>query len=209
MMAQVVTTLEGIGWPVVEVTLPALDRMVDVFAKMRGVETAIAHAETYPARADAYGPVLRGLLDNARNLSAVEYQGLIIRRREFTEALQRVFTDVDLVLLPSAGLASPTVAGMRMLGVDPVLSATLARPTAPLNVTGNPAICLPAGVTSRGTPLGVQFVGRHFAEQFLVQCGTRSSRPPRSTGAVRNCESAGIDPLQSEGGLSATEASAV
>ncbi|VBA42868.1 Putative amidase AmiD [Mycobacterium attenuatum] len=171
MMAQVVSTLEGIGWPVVEVTLPALDRMVDVFAKMRGVETVIAHAETYPARADEYGPVLRGLLDNARKLSAVEYQGLITRRREFTEALQRVFTDVDLVLLPSTGLASPTVAGMRMLGADPVLSAALARPTAPLNVTGNPAICLPAGVTSRGTPLGVQFVGRHFAEQFLVQCG--------------------------------------
>lgn len=171
MMAQVVSTLEGIGWPVVEVTLPALDRMVDVFATMRGVETAIAHAETYPARADEYGPVLRGLLDNARKLSAVEYQGLITRRQECTEALQRVFTDVDLVLLPSAGLASPTVAGMRMLGVDSVLSAALAGPTAPLNVTGNPAICLPAGVTSRGTPLGVQFVGRHFAEQFLVQCG--------------------------------------
>ncbi|OOK70231.1 amidase family protein [Mycobacterium kansasii] len=189
MMAQVVSTLEGIGWPVVEVTLPALDRMVDVFATMRGVETAIAHAETYPARADEYGPVLRGLLDNARKLSAVEYQGLITRRQECTEALQRVFTDVDLVLLPSAGLASPTVAGMRMLGVDSVLSAALAGPTAPLNVTGNPAICLPAGVTSRGTPLGCSSSAVISPSSSWSNAGMRFSRPPGSTGAGRSCES--------------------
>ncbi|VAZ85912.1 Putative amidase AmiD [Mycobacterium persicum] len=171
MMAQVVTTLEGIGWSIVEITLPPLDRIVDVFATMRGFETAIAHAETYPARADEYGPVLRQLIDNGRELSAVEYQGLIAQRQEFTDALQRVFADVDLVLMPSAGLASPSLDSIGTLGTDPVLTATLARPTAPFNVSGNPAICLPAGVTARGTPLGVQFVGRHFAEQFLIQCG--------------------------------------
>jgi amidase len=171
MIADVIATLEGIGWPVVEVELPALDRIVVAFGKMRGVETARAHAETYPARADEYGPALRGLIDAATRLSATEYQTLVRQRVEFTESLRRVFQGVDVVLLPSCGLGSPTLETMRTLGQDPELSTRLATPTAPFNVSGNPAICLPAGATARGTPLGIQFVGRAFAERLLIQCG--------------------------------------
>ncbi len=171
MMADVITTLEGIGWPVVEVELPALDRIVAAFGKMRGVETAAAHAETYPARADEYGPTLRGLIDSARRLSADDYQTLVKQRAEFTGSLRRVFQCVDIVLMPSSGLGSPTLETVRTLGQDPELNARLATPTAPFNVSGHPAICLPAGVTHRGTPLGVQFIGREFAEQLLIQCG--------------------------------------
>ena len=171
MMADVIRILEVIGWPVVEVELPALDRMVEAFGKMRAVETALAHAETYPARADEYGPTLRAMIDNGRRLSAVEYQTFVKQRLEFTGSLRRVFQDVEIVLMPSSGFASPTLETMRNLGQDATFYATLAAPTAPFNVSGNPALCLPAGATSRGTPLGVQFIGREFAEQSLVAAG--------------------------------------
>jgi amidase len=171
MIADVIRILEVIGWPVVEVELPALDRMVEAFGKMRAVETALAHAETYPARADEYGPTLRAMIDNGRRLSAVEYQTFVKQRLEFTGSLRRVFQDVEIVLMPSSGFASPTLETMRNLGQDATFYATLAAPTAPFNVSGNPALCLPAGATSRGTPLGVQFIGREFAEQSLVAAG--------------------------------------
>lgn len=171
MMVDVIRILEVIGWPVVEVELPALDRMVEAFGKMRAVETALAHAETYPARADEYGPTLRAMIDNGRRLSAVEYQTFVKQRLEFTGSLRRVFQDVEIVLMPSSGFASPTLETMRNLGQDATFYATLAAPTAPFNVSGNPALCLPAGATSRGTPLGVQFIGREFAEQSLVAAG--------------------------------------
>ncbi|MEQ0574455.1 amidase family protein [Mycobacterium tuberculosis] len=90
---------------------------------------------------------------------------------EFTRSLRRVFHDVDILLMPSAGMASPTLETMRGLGQDPELTARLAMPTAPFNVSGNPAICLPAGTTARGTPLGVQFIGREFDEHLLVRAG--------------------------------------
>ncbi len=171
MLAAVVTTLEGMGWPVIEVELPALDRIVAAFGKMRGLETAAAHAETYPARAGEYGPALRGLIDAARGLSAAEHQTLVKQRLEFTASVRSVFRGVDIVLMPSSGVGSPTLETMRTLGQDPELNTRLATPTAPFNVSGHPAICLPAGVTSRGTPLGVQFIGREFAEQLLVRAG--------------------------------------
>jgi amidase len=37
-----------------------------------------------------------------------------------------------------------------------------------VTVTGHPAISMPAGFTSTGTPIGVQFVGRHRAERELL-----------------------------------------
>lgn len=55
MLADVVKTLDDIGWPVIDVKLPALAPMVAAFRKMRAVETAIAHADTYPARATSTG----------------------------------------------------------------------------------------------------------------------------------------------------------
>ncbi|WP_158017057.1 amidase [Mycobacterium basiliense] len=171
MMVDVIETLDSMGWPVVEIELPALDPIVQAFGKLRSVETAIAHADTYPAYADQYGPTLRQLIDTGRKLGAVEHQALVKQRLAFTESLRRVFHDVDIVVLPSSGLASPTLETMRGLGHDPQLIARLAAPTAPFNASGNPTICLPAGATPRGTPLGVQFIGRKFAEQFLVQAG--------------------------------------
>jgi amidase len=111
------------------------------------------------------------MIDNGRRLSAVEYQTFVKQRLEFTGSLRRVFQDVEIVLMPSSGFASPTLETMRNLGQDATFYATLAAPTAPFNVSGNPALCLPAGATPRGTPLGVQFIGREFAEQSLVAAG--------------------------------------
>ena len=171
MLAGVSRTLEGIGWPVVDVALPPLGAMVDAFGNMRGVETALAHAGTYPARADEYGPALREMIERGTRLSAVDYQAFVKQRLGFIGAVRRVFQHVDIVLMPGSGIGSPTVESMRMLGRDAELNARLALPTAPFNVSGHPAICLPAGVTPRGTPLGVQFVGPEFGEQLLVATG--------------------------------------
>lgn len=115
MLADVVKTLDDIGWPVIDVKLPALAPMVAAFGKMRAVETAIAHADTYPARADEYGPIMRAMIDAGHRLAAVEYQTLTERRLEFTRSLRRVFHDVDILLMPSAGIASPTLETMRGL----------------------------------------------------------------------------------------------
>ena len=92
---------------------------------MRAVETAIAHAETYPARADEYGPTLRAMIDSGRRLSAVEYQTFVKQRLEFTGSLRRVFQDVEIVLMPSSGLGSPTLEAMRNLGQDAEFYASI------------------------------------------------------------------------------------
>jgi aspartyl-tRNA(Asn)/glutamyl-tRNA(Gln) amidotransferase subunit A len=56
----------------------------------------------------------------------------------------------------------------------------------PFNVTGHPALAMMAGLSSKGLPLSVQFVGRYFAEATLFQAaraweraaGTDAKHPP-------------------------------
>jgi aspartyl-tRNA(Asn)/glutamyl-tRNA(Gln) amidotransferase subunit A len=56
----------------------------------------------------------------------------------------------------------------------------------PFNVTGHPALAMMAGISARGLPLSVRFVGRNFAEATLFQiareweraAGTDKKHPP-------------------------------
>jgi aspartyl-tRNA(Asn)/glutamyl-tRNA(Gln) amidotransferase subunit A len=41
----------------------------------------------------------------------------------------------------------------------------------PFNVTGNPALSMPTGFSSAGLPLGMQIVGRPFADAAVLRIG--------------------------------------
>ena len=43
--------------------------------------------------------------------------------------------------------------------------------TAAFNVTGHPALCLPAGFAANGLPLSLQIVGRNFDEATVLRIG--------------------------------------
>jgi amidase len=169
MINTVVTTLEDLGWTVTEVVIPDIEAIAADFAPLCAVETAAAHEATYPSRASEYGPDLAGIIDVGLAMSAVDLQRLLQRRRAFTGRLRRLFEDVDLLLMPGVGFASPNLETLSTLGSNADLLAALLVPTAPFNIAGVPTVTLPGGFTERGTPLGFQFVGPDFSEGRLLQ----------------------------------------
>jgi amidase len=95
--------------------------------------------------------------------------GLVVRRARVTARILELWNEVDVVMTP--GLATTAIAAEggydRSAFAAFNIAARFTPWTAAFNVTGQPAITIPAGLGSDGLPLSVQLVGRTGAEDTL------------------------------------------
>lgn len=135
------------------------------------VETAIAHEATYPSRKSEYGPVLAGLIEAGRRLSATDLMRMHHTRLLFSGDLRKLFERFDLLLVPVHPFGNPTIERYNQLLREPQTMNESLRYTAPYNMSGSPTITMPGGFTDAGLPVGFQLVGRHLDEALLVRAG--------------------------------------
>lgn len=166
------TVLGGLGAQVVELAMPASTAaMYENWTAFCGVETAIAHQQSYPSRASEYGPVLAALIDGGRALSALDLMKIYHARLAFTGELRKLFQQVDLMLVPVHTFGNPTIARLDELLTEPGGLHGALRFTAPFDMSGSPTITLPGGFTADGLPIGFQLVARDLDEALLVRAG--------------------------------------
>jgi amidase len=168
--------LADLGADLRSVKFPDPSEAINDWGAQCAVETAAAHAATYPARREEYGPGLGGFIAMGREVKALDLQEVWKRRRRFAGRVAAMFETIDLLLIPAQPTASPTNAQMAMLGQDPNAFATLVKFTAPFNTTGSPTITFSAGFTRQGTPVAMQLVARHLDEALLVRAGRAFQR---------------------------------
>lgn len=140
-----------------DVQLPAL-RLSQGLASLPDAYGSIITAEAYTfheamlaAHPERYHPLTRETIELGRAVSAPAY---IRARREMEElrrSSDRLFTDADLLAMPSA--PAPAFP----LGSRPGLDYL--RNLAPWNLYGLPAVSVPCGFTRDGLPIGLQLVG--------------------------------------------------
>jgi len=99
----------------------------------------------------------------------------------FSARMGDVFRDFDVLLTPT--IPMPPWPTMRFEGRS-VVGATLGAAditpfTVPWNVSGQPAVSVPAGFTEGGLPLAVQLIGRPHDETTLLSLSAQleSERP--------------------------------
>lgn len=164
--------LEALGARLVEITMPSSTAILyQNWGAYCGVETAIAHERTYPSRAGEYGPVLAGLIDAGRGLSAMDLMRIHHARLDFTGGLRRLFQQVDLMLAPVHPLGNPTSAHLDALLGEPGGLDDALRFTAPFDMSGSPTITLPGGASGAGLPIGFQLIAPDLEEALLVRAG--------------------------------------
>ncbi len=86
-------------------------------------------------------------------------------RRLIREKTDKIFEEYDFILLPTAPEPAFDI-GIEVK--DPVVNYLADIFTVQASLTGSPAISLPAGNNTKGLPLGLQLLAKHFDEQELL-----------------------------------------
>jgi amidase len=162
-----VETLEACGMRPRNVSIPSPRKLIDDWTTLCAAEAAVAHRATYPAQAELYGPELAALLDHGLRTTGAAVAEVGLTRLAYGGALEALFDDADLLILPVAGRLAPHAGGVGEM-VESGLYET-GRYTAPLDMTGHPTITLPGGFERSGVPIGFQLIGRHLGEELLFR----------------------------------------
>lgn len=163
--------LRGLGATIREVRFPAYQELVSRWITMCSVETAAAHVETYPARKSEYGPDLAKLIEQGIATKGTEVANIALERMRFSRELSELFEAVDVLLIPTMPVPTPSLDLMKAYGEDPDVLLGILRFTAPFDFSGSPTLTLPNGLDSAGMPLSMQLVGPHLSEDVLVRAG--------------------------------------
>lgn len=163
---------QSLGADMRYVRFPDVSDAVSDWGTACAVETAVAHEPWHPKNVQSYGPGLTSLIEFGRSISASEMQKIWVRRRRFSGEVRGYFQNYDLLLIPAQPMASPTCKQMLTIGTVPAELARLIKFTAPFDMSGSPTITLPAGFTSKNTPVAIQLVAGHMAEATLVRAGS-------------------------------------
>jgi Asp-tRNA(Asn)/Glu-tRNA(Gln) amidotransferase A subunit family amidase len=89
-----------------------------------------------------------------------------------------VLGQVDMILTPTTGIASPPIPKDALPDGNSDLTTTIEImrfATAP-NMTGLPAITFPAGYTKAGLPIGMQAIGRAWDEAALLRLAVNAEK---------------------------------
>ncbi len=163
------SALESLGARVEEVTIPSLEYASVATVVIWLAETFGYHREnlrTRPEQLDSYGDAIRTMSYLGAFLSQ-DYvraqQARKVVRKEFVETFQKV----DLLAMPTSPRPAPAFDSFdirELLGhmIDQNFMG-------PFNLVGTPALSINCGFSQRGLPIGLQLVGRPFAEPTIFQ----------------------------------------
>jgi amidase len=168
-LEEAITVFEKLGARIIEVEMPTYDDLVAAWIMMCAVETAVAHQDTYPARAGEYGPALAQLIDEGHTTTGMQTARGHHLRIAFSSALATMFGDVDCMLCPTMPSLTPSLAEMTDYGSDPGVLHAIMRFTAPFDFSGSPTITLPNGIDTAGMPHSMQIVGPHLGEGPIIR----------------------------------------
>lgn len=154
-----------------DVTLPMADRLQRLYGVVQGREAVEVHrrAGWWPARSDAYGADVRARVEASEALTDEQAERAGRERAALRAAVDRLFDDVDLLVLPVAacGPSRTEAPDERPDGAGLLRDAVLPW-TVLANLCGLPACAVPAGRDDDGLPVGVQLVGRHGADALVL-----------------------------------------
>ncbi|GGF73560.1 amidase [Azorhizobium oxalatiphilum] len=173
-----IATLTRVGAKVITITLPDQMQLSAASQTLLAVEAAAIHLPWLKDRPDDYSSLVRARLENGLAYSGVTYEQALRWRGPALQAHLAAVAGVDAILAPVCPTPAPTLADTDVGGAPDAEAAiqVITRFTRPVNYLGLPSLVVPTGRTASGLPIGMQFIGRPFAEDVLLRIGADFQR---------------------------------
>jgi len=142
----------------------------DVYLHVVLPEASWYHAPTLDREASRYSPGVRLRLEMGRYILAEDYLRAMHLATVLRRAVDAALDGCDALLLPTLPIPAPVLgeASVDVDGTKEPVRAVMLRLTQLFNVSGHPAVAVPAGTTADGWPVSVQVVGRHGQSARLL-----------------------------------------
>jgi aspartyl-tRNA(Asn)/glutamyl-tRNA(Gln) amidotransferase subunit A len=172
--------LERAGATLVPLEIPeAVASMAELSRAVVYAEATALHGQALRQVGARYTPQVRLRASTGLGIPAPLYlEALQWRLPVLRQFVEQVFSRCDVLQTPTIPIPVPR-RDETDVGAGPALwelLAQLVRCTAPFNYLGLPAISVPAGLDSRGLPIGAQYVARPFAEAMLLRVAAVQQR---------------------------------
>ena len=179
--------LEAAGHRIREVRIENAEITPDVYLHIVLPEASAYHAPMLERHAELYSPGVRLRLEMGRTILAEDYVRAMQLRDVLTTQVDSALAKCDAILLPALAIPAP-VLGESTVRIDDAaepVRAVMLRLTQLFNITGHPAIALPAGRTMTGLPIGMQLVGaRQRTAQLLAAAAQVENQITGGAGSV-------------------------
>lgn len=170
LVADAVKAFEELGATIEEVTPPFGPEGPELI-RFFWAAHVLRYAQFLPEFGDRMDPGLVACIQAAERYSAEEYVNMRQRKLDYIDSVCRWFDGWDLLLTPAVSVAA-FPADQLMPSHWPQHDwdwTTWAEFSYPFNFSGNPAASVPCGFTGEGLPVGLQVVGKRFADLTVLQ----------------------------------------
>ena len=171
-MENAIESFRTLGVEVAEVQFDDVPLILPVLHAIFVAETAARHRDLLKQKKSMYGERLRKLVQLGQLVPVSDYVVAQQLRRRLGDALRRLFERhrLDCMILPTHAAPASLLKNRPSSLLDFDLRCGLA------NLTGLPALSVPAGFSDEGLPLAFELYGRPFGERTLFQVAAAYER---------------------------------
>ena len=161
-----------LGATLVDIELPNFARLSTLAATLHAAEANPFHDEWFRTRPQDYSAQVRERLEKGRPVLARDYlMAMQARAPAIAAFCQSVFSKVDLVHGPVVSFQTPTIAETDISSGEAAaeMLGRFVRLTRPISYLGLPVVCVNAGFTKAGMPIGMQLIAAPLDEATALR----------------------------------------
>jgi aspartyl-tRNA(Asn)/glutamyl-tRNA(Gln) amidotransferase subunit A len=165
-----VSRLRELGCSVRDAHLDGVNEVYGEWLPIRRAEATAFHLRWLESSPELYGSDVRALLEQGKDVRAVDYVNAINSRPSYMERFSASMKDFEVLAVPCTRVPAPLLNqdSVEINGEEVPVYSALNRLTLPFNYVGFPVLSIPSGFAG-GLPLGVQLVGKLFDESSVLR----------------------------------------